>query len=70
MGYLTLSTTEQSLLSAMAETLIPNDGNGPDAAAAGVVYFIDRQLASDYGRAPRHDIIGRPIHPARTRPSR
>jgi gluconate 2-dehydrogenase gamma chain len=50
-AFVTLSTTEQSLLAAIAETLIPNDGNGPDAAAAGVIYFIDRQLAGDYGKS-------------------
>ena len=67
-GYLTLSTTEQSLLSAMAETLIPNDGNGPDAAAAGVVYFIDRQLASDYGKSAHMYMEGPFILPNQTVP--
>ncbi len=65
-GYLTLSTTEQSLLSAMAETIIPNDGNGPDAAAAGVIYFIDRQLASDYGKSAHMYMEGPFILPNQT----
>jgi hypothetical protein len=48
-GFLYLSADEQSLLEAVAETIIPSDGNGPGAKEAGVIYFIDRQLASDYG---------------------
>ena len=30
--------------------MIPTDENGPGAKEAGVVYFIDRQLASGYGK--------------------
>jgi gluconate 2-dehydrogenase gamma chain len=48
-GFLTLSASEQVLLGAIAETIIPTDSNGPGAKEAGVVYFIDRQLGSDYG---------------------
>jgi gluconate 2-dehydrogenase gamma chain len=48
-GFLYLSADEQSLLEAIAETIIPSDSNGPGAKEAGVIYFIDRQLASDYG---------------------
>jgi gluconate 2-dehydrogenase gamma chain len=62
-GFVTLSMTEQSLLAAIAETLIPNDGNGPDAAEAGVVYFIDRQLATDYGKSA-HMYMEGPFVPA------
>jgi gluconate 2-dehydrogenase gamma chain len=50
-GFLTLSSAEQAFLSAAALALIPDDGNGPSAADAGVVYFIDRQLATDYGKS-------------------
>ena len=48
-GFLYLSNAEQSLLEAVAETIIPSDSNGPGATEAGVIYFIDRQMASDYG---------------------
>jgi gluconate 2-dehydrogenase gamma chain len=49
-GFLTLNTIEQAVVEAMAETIIPTDSNGPGAKEAGVIYFIDRQLASDYGK--------------------
>jgi gluconate 2-dehydrogenase gamma chain len=65
-GFITLSTTEQSLLAAIAETMIPNDGNGPDAAAAGVVYFIDRQLATDYGKSAHMYMQGPFVAPNQT----
>jgi gluconate 2-dehydrogenase gamma chain len=37
-------------LESIVGTLIPTDSNGPGAKEAGVIYFIDRQLASDYGK--------------------
>ena len=49
MVFQTLSLTEQPLVSAIAETLIPTDSNGAGAKEAGVVYFIDHQLNSVYG---------------------
>ncbi|MDA4135791.1 MAG: gluconate 2-dehydrogenase subunit 3 family protein [Thaumarchaeota archaeon] len=67
-GFVTLSTTEQSLLAAIAETMIPDDGNGPDAAAAGVIYFIDRQLAGDYGKSAHMYMEGPFIPPNQTGP--
>jgi gluconate 2-dehydrogenase gamma chain len=48
-GFLYLSGDEQSLLGAILPAIIPTDSNGPGATEAGVIYFIDRQLASDYG---------------------
>lgn len=48
-GFLYLNSTEQAELAAALETIIPTDSNGPGANTAGVIYFIDRQLASDYG---------------------
>jgi len=48
-GFVYLNVNEQSLLPAVLATIIPTDSNGPGATEAGVVYFIDRQLASDYG---------------------
>jgi len=50
-GFLTLSQVEQGGLQAATETIIPTDSNGPGAAEAGVMYFIDRQLAADYGKS-------------------
>ncbi|MDA4114381.1 MAG: gluconate 2-dehydrogenase subunit 3 family protein, partial [Thaumarchaeota archaeon] len=34
----------------MIDVLIPTDSNGPGGKEAGAIYFIDRQLASDYGK--------------------
>jgi hypothetical protein len=48
-GFLHLNIDEQQIIEAAAETIIPSDSNGPGAKEAGVIYFIDRQLASDYG---------------------
>lgn len=48
-GLLSLSQAEAKLVEAIAETMIPTDSSGPGAKEAGVLYFIDRQLAGDYG---------------------
>jgi gluconate 2-dehydrogenase gamma chain len=50
-GFLALSQDEQATLTAAVEAIIPTDSSGPGAAEAGVVYFIDRQLATDYGKS-------------------
>ncbi|MGA2663912.1 MAG: gluconate 2-dehydrogenase subunit 3 family protein [Nitrososphaerales archaeon] len=50
-GFITLSVTEQSLVEAIGEALIPSDSSGPGFQEAGGVYFIDRQLATDYGKS-------------------
>ena len=50
-GFVSLNINEQSLLEAVVETIIPSDSSGPGAKEAGVIYFIDRQLASDYGQS-------------------
>src|SRR5213080_2925300 len=49
-GFISLSVTEQSLLEKIVETIIPTDTD-PGAKEAGVIYFIDRQLAGDYGQS-------------------
>src|SRR5216683_6451731 len=49
-GFVSLSVTEQSLLEKIVETIIPTDSD-PGAKQAGVIYFIDRALASDYGQS-------------------
>ncbi len=49
----TLSLAEVQELEALVETIIPTDDNGPGAKEAGVLYFIDKQLTSDYGNNAR-----------------
>jgi gluconate 2-dehydrogenase gamma chain len=67
-AFLTLSTDEQSLVEAIAETIIPTDSNGPGAKEAGVIYFIDRQLASDYGKNGNMYRLGPFVLPGETGP--
>ncbi|HLN89473.1 MAG TPA: gluconate 2-dehydrogenase subunit 3 family protein [Candidatus Binatia bacterium] len=49
-AFLTLNPTEQPIVEALAEAVIPTDSMGPGAKEAGVVYFIDRMLAGNYGK--------------------
>ncbi len=49
-GFLTLNQKERDLIEAVAETMIPSDTTGPGAKEAGVIYFIDRMLAGNYGK--------------------
>jgi gluconate 2-dehydrogenase gamma chain len=49
-GFLTLNPTEQVIVEALAEAIIPTDSTGPGAKEAGVVYFIDHMLAGNYGK--------------------
>ncbi len=48
-AFLILNSDEQKELEAMVETIIPTDSNGPGAKEAGVIFFIDHQLAGEYG---------------------
>ncbi len=48
--FLTLNGTERLIVEALAEAIIPSDGNGPGAKEAGVIYFIDHMLAGNYGK--------------------
>ena len=41
---------EARVVSAACERIFPSDANGPGAGEAGVVIYIDRQLAGPYGR--------------------
>ena len=41
---------EAKVVSAACERIFPSDANGPGAGEAGVVIYIDRQLAGPYGR--------------------
>src|SRR5256712_945651 len=61
-GFVSLSVTEQSLLEKIVETIIPTDSD-PGAKEAGVIYFIDRQLAGDYGQSANMFMDG-PFVPA------
>jgi len=64
----TLGVQEAAVVAAMAETIIPNDSNGPGANEAGVIYFIDRQLNGDYGNNGRMYNPGPFIMPNTTGP--
>jgi gluconate 2-dehydrogenase gamma chain len=48
-AFITFGLSEQREVEALVETIIPSDQNGPGAKEAGVIFFIDHQLASDYG---------------------
>lgn len=51
-GIVTLSINEVKEIEAIVETIIPSDSQtGPGAKEAGVLYFIDKQLAGDYGKS-------------------
>ncbi len=52
-AFLALGVNEQKEVEAIVETIIPSDSNGPGAKEAGVIFFIDRQLAGDYGNNAR-----------------
>lgn len=65
-GFVSLSINEQSLLEPVVETIIPSDSTGPGAKEAGVIYFIDRQLASDYGQSANMFMDAPFIRPGQT----
>ncbi len=44
------TAAEARVVQAAAERIFPSDANGPGATEAGVVIYIDRQLAGPYGR--------------------
>jgi gluconate 2-dehydrogenase gamma chain len=45
-----LTAGEALAVAAACERVFPSDGNGPGAKEAGVIIYIDRQLAGPYGR--------------------
>ncbi len=67
-GIIDLSINEQKELEAIVETIIPSDSSGPGAKEAGVVYFIARQLSSDYGTNARMYMQAPFIQPALSGP--
>ena len=58
-GYLFFTPAEAAFIEAVCAHLIPNDETGPGAIEAGVPYFIDHQLAGDFGRGD-HFYLGGP----------
>ncbi len=44
------TAAEARVVVAACERIFPNDESGPGATEAGVVVYIDRQLAGPYGR--------------------
>src|SRR6266568_4274309 len=60
--FISLSVTEHSLLEKIVETIIPTDTD-PGAKEAGVIYFIDRALAGDYGQSANMFMDGPHILP-------
>ena len=57
-GYTFFNPLMVDVVTAAAERIIPKDANGPGATDAGVVYFIDRQLSSEYGMVGKRYVAG------------
>jgi gluconate 2-dehydrogenase gamma chain len=57
-GFLTLNPDERLVVEALAEAIIPSDSSGPGAKEAGVIYFIDRMLAGNYGKGGNYYLQG------------
>jgi gluconate 2-dehydrogenase gamma chain len=52
-GYEFFNVDESAFIEAAVDTLIPHDTTGPGARELGVAVFIDRQMASGYGKGDR-----------------
>src|ERR1700736_1263519 len=50
LGLRFFTAAEAKIVQAACERIFPSDENGPGASEAGVVIYIDRQLAGPYGR--------------------
>ena len=59
------STNEFNILSEAVERIFPEDDLGPGAIGLGVPYFIDNQLAGNYGSNAREYMLG-PFFPGET----
>jgi gluconate 2-dehydrogenase gamma chain len=57
-GWRYLNAAEVRFLTAAVDRLIPPDETGPGASQAGVVVFLDRQLAGDYGNGAHLNLEG------------
>lgn len=58
-GYVFFNAIEAAFVEAAVDRLIPKDPTGPSATEAGVPFFIDRQLAGQYGQG-QHFYLGGP----------
>ena len=58
-GWKFLNSGEVAFLTAAVDRMIPADSTGPSASEAGVVRFLDSQLAGDYGKGA-HFYLGGP----------
>ena len=67
-AFLTLGLNEQKEVEAIVETIIPTDSNGPGAKEAGVIFFIDHQLAGEYGNNARMYMKGPFVMPGQAGP--
>jgi gluconate 2-dehydrogenase gamma chain len=52
-GYEFFNVDESAFVEAAVDTLIPSDSTGPGAKELGVATYIDRQMASGYGKGDR-----------------
>jgi len=52
-GYEFFNVDESAFVEAAVDTLIPKDATGPGAKELGVATYIDRQMASGYGKGDR-----------------
>lgn len=57
-GWKYLDAGEVSFLTSVVDRLIPPDPTGPGGSEAGVVVFLDRQLAGDYGHGAHFYLEG------------
>lgn len=57
-GIVYLDADQARIVAAAAARIIPSDDNGPGATEAGVVCFIDRQLASGHGYGGKRYALG------------
>ena len=57
-GYAYFTPAEVAFIEAAVERLIPSDPIGPGAVAAGVPFFLDRQLAGKFGRGDHFYLVG------------
>ena len=57
-GWHYFNSGEVDFLTAAVDRLIPPDPTGPSASEAGVVVFLDRQLAGDYGNGAHFYLEG------------
>lgn len=57
-GWRYLNADELGFLTAAVDRLIPADPTGPSASEAGVVTFLDRQLAGEYGNGAHFYLEG------------